>query len=69
MHVHSRRFGEGEGRKRAGQSKEEETAPSAPARASAHKRRVFVSLDYCVVPYSSLELVHVLLCLCVYQVV
>ena len=61
MHVHSKEFGEGQGRKRAGQNKEEETAPSAPARASAHKRRVFVSLDSCVVPYFSLELVDVLL--------
>ena len=52
-----------------GKAREEGTAPSAPARASAHKRRVFVFLDYtCVVPYFSLELIDVLF-LCVYQVV
>ena len=50
-------------------AREEGTAPSAPARASAHKRRVFVSLDStCVVPYPSLELIDVFF-LCVYQVV
>ena len=50
-------------------AREEGTAPSAPARASAHKRRVFVSLDYiCDVPYFSLELIDVLF-LCAFQVV
>ena len=50
-------------------AREEGTAPSAPAGASAHKRRVFVSLySCCVVPYYSLELIDVLF-LCVYQVV
>ena len=50
-------------------AREEGTVPSAPARASAHKRRVFVSLDFCwLVPYYSLELIDVLF-LCVYQVV
>ena len=45
------------------------TAPSAPARDSAHQRRVFVSLNYsCVDPYFSLELIDVLF-LCAYQVV
>ena len=29
-------------------TREEGTAPSAPARVSVHKRRVFVSLDFCV---------------------
>ena len=48
---------------------EEGTAPSAPARVSAHKRRSFISLVFCcVVPYYSLELIDVLF-LCVYQVV
>ena len=50
-------------------AREEGTAPSVPARASAHKRRVFVSLDFCcVIPYYSLELINVLI-MCAYQVV
>ena len=50
-------------------TREKGTAPSAPARASAHKRHVFFSLDFCcVVPCYSLELIDVLF-LCVYQVV
>ena len=53
--------------------REERTAPSGPARASAlNKRRVFISLDFCcVVPYYSLELIGVLFfCVCIrYQVV
>ena len=53
-----------------GKAREEGTAPSAPGRASAHKRRVFVSLDFCVVTYFSLEeLIDVLSFLCAYQVV
>ena len=50
-------------------SREEGTAPSAPAQASAHKTRVIVPLDFCVVSYFSLELIDVLLFLCAYQVV
>ena len=57
------------GRSEQNRARKEGTAPSAPARASAHKRRVFVSLDFCVVvPYYSLELIDVLF-LCVYQMV
>ena len=43
----------GSGQDRA---RDEGTAPSARARASAHKRRVFVFLGFCVVPYFSSEL-------------
>ena len=50
-------------------AREEGTAPSAPARAPAHKRRVLVFLDSCVVTYFSLVLIDVLLFLCAYQVV
>ena len=53
MHVHSRGFREGQGGEQD-KAREEGTAPSAPTRASAHIRRLFVSLDFCVVPYFSL---------------
>ena len=46
-------------------AREEGTAPSAPARASAHRRRVLVSLDPCVVLYLSLELIDVCCFVCV----
>ena len=68
MHVRSRGLGKARGGSEQDRTREEGTAPSAPARASAHKRRVFVSLDSCIVPYFSLELIDVLF-LCVYQVV
>ena len=46
-------------------AREEGTAPSAPAQASVHKGRVFVSLGSCVVPCFSLVLIDVLLFLCI----
>ena len=52
MHVHSRRFEEGQGPgSEQDKAREEGTASSAPARASAHNRRVFASLHSCVAPY------------------
>ena len=69
MHVHSRKCGEDRGGSERNKSREKGTAPSVPAQASAHKTHVIVPLDFCFVPYFSLELIDVLLFLCAYQVV
>ena len=55
MHAHSRELGNVRGVSEPDKATEEGTAPSEPARASAHERRAFVSLDFCVVPYCSLD--------------
>ena len=69
MHVHSRGLGNFRGGSEQDKPREEEIAPSAPARVSAHKRRVFASLEFRVVPYFSLELIDMFLFLCAYHVV
>ena len=58
-------LGEVRGRSEQDNVREEGTAPSAQASASAHKKRVFVFLDSCVRD-SSLELIYVLFVACVY---
>ena len=46
MHAHTRGLDKVKGGSGQDRARKEGTSPSAPARASAHKRRVFVSLDY-----------------------